>query len=91
MAAEGIRGVATLVKATALGGLGNLLGGWSPAQGVVLNLHSLLVWPALGLGCAGPMPLSDTSALTGSHPSLSFCRFFLFKCLLTISGLGSAA
>lgn len=75
MAVEDFSGAATLVKATALGGLGNFLGGWSPAEGVVLYPYSLLASNAMGLGYAGPVPLSDTSALTGSHPSLSFCPF----------------
>lgn len=75
MAVEDFSGAATLVKATALGGLGNFLGGWSPAEGVVLYPYSLLASHAVGLGYAGPVPLSDTSALTGSHPSLSFCPF----------------
>lgn len=75
MAVEDFSGAATLVKATALGGLGNFLGGWSPAEGVVLYPYSLLASHAMGLGYAGPVPLSDTSALTGSDPSLSFCPF----------------
>lgn len=75
MAVEDFSDMATLVKASALGGLGNLLGGWSPAEGVVFYPYSLLASHALGLGYVGPVPLSDTSALTGSYPSLSFCPF----------------
>lgn len=54
MAVEDFSAAATLVKAIALGGLGNFLGGWSPAEGVVLDPYSLLALHAMGLAMLGP-------------------------------------
>lgn len=91
-AAEDFRGVDTLVKATAMGGLGILLGGWPPAEDVVLYSHGLLAWHALALWlCWVCAPFGYLSPDRIIPVPLFLPFFFLCKCLLTVTSLGSAA